>query len=83
MAAGVNHPSLRPPHPLTHSPISTPATTHPGSGRFDEQAIEDVLKRTPVALGRGKATVSLMDAIPNIVVDDLKKLSEEFCKENC
>lgn len=52
------------------------------TGRFDEQAVEEVLKRTPVALGRGKVTVSLMDVVPNIVLDDLKRLCDEFCRRN-
>ena len=52
------------------------------TGRFDEQAVEEVLKRTPVALGRGKVTLSLMDVVPQIVLDDLKGLCEAFCREN-
>ena len=53
------------------------------SGRFDERDVEEVLKRTPVALGRGKVTVPLIDVIPNILVDDLYRKCEDFCREHC
>ena len=52
------------------------------TGRFDEQAVEEVLQRTPVVLGRGKVTLSLMDVVPSVVLDDLKRLCEEFCRRN-
>ncbi len=53
------------------------------SGRFEEREVEEVLRRTPVVLGRGKVTVSLMDVVPSILVDDLYRKCEAFCRENC
>ena len=52
------------------------------TGRFDERDVEQVLRRTPVALGRGKVTVALYDVIPNILCDDLYGMCQDFARQN-
>lgn len=51
-----------------------------GQGRADADAVDALLKRVPVKLGGGKATVSLFDAVPSFALGDLHRCVEDWAR---
>eukprot|EP00996_Jenningsia_fusiforme_P002578 NODE_3405_length_983_cov_5.877944_g3127_i0.p2 GENE.NODE_3405_length_983_cov_5.877944_g3127_i0~~NODE_3405_length_983_cov_5.877944_g3127_i0.p2 ORF type:complete len:136 (-),score=19.92 NODE_3405_length_983_cov_5.877944_g3127_i0:197-604(-) len=62
-------------HSLLADQIGTQILT---TGRYDDRDVEDILKKVPVKLGSGKATVSLDSVLPNACVRDIQRACEEF-----
>lgn len=49
--------------------------------RFDEDAIMAILRDCPVKVGGGKATVKLLDLMPNMCVQDFMKIAEDYADD--
>lgn len=48
---------------------------------FDDRDVEDFLKKVPVKLGQGKASVSLDAVLPSAAVSDIVRACKEWAKD--
>lgn len=49
-------------------------------GRADSASVDALLKRVPIKMGGGKATVSLFDAVPSFALGDLHRAVEDWAR---
>lgn len=45
---------------------------------FDERNVEDGLRKIPINVGKGKVTITLLEAMPHICVSDLMKICSDY-----
>ena len=48
---------------------------------FEDRDVEEFLKKIPVKLGQGKASVSLDAVLPSAAVDDIVKACKDWSKD--
>ena len=51
-----------------------------GQGSITPSEVDTILKKVPVSLGKGKATVSLEQLMPSICLSDLKDIMDDYSR---